>query len=106
MESPKAIGDALDAVCERIETMEREWDEARRLLTNVLRGDDGHDWKEARRYIESTHPESTPDIVHGKFLPDNPNQFDYLHAIRAIASRTSNKQIFDLADAAMNPANA
>ena len=34
-------------------------------------------------------------------LPDNPNQFDYLHAIRAIASRSGDKKIFDLADAAM-----
>jgi hypothetical protein len=44
-------------------------------------------------------------VVHGKFLPDNPTQFDYLHAIRAIASRISNNQVFDLADAAMNLPN-
>jgi hypothetical protein len=45
-------------------------------------------------------------VVHGKFLPDNPTQFDYLHAIRAVASRIGNKQIFDLADEAMNLPNA
>ncbi len=35
-------------------------------------------------------------------LPPNPTPFDYFHAIRALASRESNKAIFDLADAAMN----
>jgi hypothetical protein len=44
-------------------------------------------------------------VVHGKFLPDNPTQFDYLHAIRAVASRIGKKQIFDLADEAMNLPN-
>ena len=38
-----------------------------------------------------------------KLLPDNPTQFDYLHAIRALAARSGDKQIFDLADAGMNP---
>jgi hypothetical protein len=46
------------------------------------------------------------DVARGNFLPDNPTQFDYLHAIRAIASRIGNKQIFDLADAGMNLADA
>lgn len=36
-----------------------------------------------------------------KLLPENPTQFDYLHAIRAVASREGLKQIFDLADAGM-----
>jgi hypothetical protein len=45
-------------------------------------------------------------VVHGKFLPDNPTQFDYFHAIRAVASRIGKKQIFDLADEAMNLPNA
>ena len=41
-----------------------------------------------------------------KLLPDNPTQFDYLHAIRAVASRSSNKEIFDLADAGMQTATS
>jgi hypothetical protein len=48
----------------------------------------------------------TDPVVRGNFLPDNLTQFDYLHAIRAIASRIGNKQIFDLADAGMNLADA
>lgn len=40
--------------------------------------------------------------LRGKLLPDeNPTQFDYLHAIRAVAARTGHKQVFDLADAGM-----
>ena len=35
-------------------------------------------------------------------LPTNPTAFDYFHAIRAVASRTGQKLIFDLADAGMN----
>lgn len=35
-------------------------------------------------------------------LPENPTRFDYLHAIRALASRLSLKEFFDLADAGMN----
>ncbi len=41
--------------------------------------------------------------IRGNFLPENPTHFDYLHAIRAVASRAGLKQIFDLADAGMNP---
>lgn len=35
-------------------------------------------------------------------LPANPTQFDYLHAIRAVASRTGQNEILGLADRAMN----
>jgi len=48
----------------------------------------------------------TDPVVRGNFLPENPTQFDYLHAIRAIASRIGNKPIFDLADAGMNLVDA
>jgi hypothetical protein len=34
-------------------------------------------------------------------LPDNPTPFDYLHAIRAVASRAGLKEIFNLADRGM-----
>ena len=43
--------------------------------------------------------------IPGTFLPENPTPFDYLHAIRAVASRCGNTQIFDLADAGMNLPN-
>lgn len=35
-------------------------------------------------------------------LPPNPSRFDYLHAIRALASRTGQTEILDLADKAMD----
>jgi hypothetical protein len=41
------------------------------------------------------------DRRFASLLPDNPTQFDYLHAIRAVSSRGGNKDIFDLADAGM-----
>jgi hypothetical protein len=40
-------------------------------------------------------------MIPKNLLPENPTQFDYLHAIRALASRQSLKDIFDLADAGM-----
>ena len=55
---------------------------------------------------QSGKTEVTDPVVRGNFLPENPTQFDYLHAIRAIASRIGNKQIFDLADAGMNLVDA
>lgn len=36
------------------------------------------------------------------FLPEHPTQFDYLHAIRALASRAGQTEILELADKAMN----
>ena len=50
--------------------------------------------------LHSDHPK-----IPGTFLPENPTPFDYLHAIRAVASRCGNTQIFDLADAGMNLPN-
>jgi hypothetical protein len=48
-------------------------------------------------------PVVTVDEIKGfkVVLGEDPTRFDYLHAIRAVASRSGNKEIFDLADAGM-----
>ena len=58
------------------------------------------EWDKALNTVPkaSTHsPEKHLVILH-----DNPTQFDYLHAIRALASRLGYREIFDLADKGMN----
>lgn len=59
LECGKVQGEMIELRAER--------DELHRLLTNILRGDDGQDYKDARRYLDN-HPISK-QALNGTFEP-------------------------------------
>lgn len=56
--------------------------------------------------MNTKEDQATPPAIPGWLIPENPTRFDYLHAIRAIASRSGADEIYHLADAAMQMGDA